>query len=104
NGKHGRPILTDVFYEPNAEAKPVVILCHGWKGFKDWGTFNLLAELFAENNFFFVKFNFSFNGHTAEEPLECTDVEAFAQNNFSREMDDLGQVIDWVVESRELPE
>ncbi|WP_341273010.1 hypothetical protein [Aquimarina brevivitae] len=34
-GKHSKPILTDVFYVPNQQQKPVVVFCHGYKGFKD---------------------------------------------------------------------
>jgi uncharacterized protein len=103
NGKHGRPILLDAFYNKTGEQKAVVIYCHGFKSFKDWGTFNLIAKLFAEQNYVFVKFNFSHNGTTAENPEECPDPEAFAKNNFSIEMDDLGQVIDWVENTHEIP-
>lgn len=103
NGKHGRPILVDVFYNKSTEKKPVVIYCHGFKGFKDWGVFNLVARDFANQDFVFVKFNFSYNGTTEENPEECPDPEAFAKNNFSIELDDLGQVIDWLDDMQEIP-
>ena len=56
-GIHGKPIVTDVFYEANGTPKPIVIFCHGYKGYKDWGAWNLAAEKFAENNIFLLKFN-----------------------------------------------
>lgn len=93
-GKHTRPILTDVFYTPNNKPKPIVIFAHGFKGFKDWGHFNLIAAYFAQAGFVFVKFNFSHNGTTPQEPTQFADPEAFANNNFSIELDDLGTVID----------
>ena len=63
---HNKPIVTDVFYLKDHVKKPIVLFCHGYKGFKDWGAWNLAAETFANNNLFFVKFNFSHNGGTLE--------------------------------------
>ncbi|MCG1035128.1 alpha/beta hydrolase family protein [Polaribacter sargassicola] len=96
DGQHGKPIVTDVFYKETHQPKKVVIFCHGYKGFKDWGPWNLLAETFANAGFFFIKFNFSHNGGTAENPIDFPDLEAFGNNNYSKELDDLGSVIDWI--------
>ena len=92
----GRPFLTDVFYRADNQRKPVVIFSHGFAGFKDWGAFNLMADAFAETGFVFVKHNFSHDGTTLEHPTEFVDVEAFGNNNFTKELNDLGVVIDWV--------
>jgi dienelactone hydrolase len=100
--KHGRPFLADVFYKKDGIKKPVVIFSHGFKGFKDWGPFNLIAERFAEAGFVYVKHNFSHNGTTVDSPTEFADLEAFGNDNLSIEMDDLGVVIDWVC-SNEFP-
>lgn len=94
---HDKPILTDVFYKETNTKKPVVIFCHGYKGYKDWGAWNLAAEEFMKQDLFFVKFNFSHNGGTVEEPIDFPDLEAFGQNNFTLELDDLETVIDWVI-------
>jgi len=95
-GKHNKPILADAFYLQNNEAKPIVIFAHGFKGYKDWGCWNLVAEEFARQNTFFVKFNFSYNGGTVDQPIDFPDLEAFGNNNFVKELDDLQSVIDWV--------
>lgn len=95
-GKHSRPIITDLFFNENETPKQVVIFCHGYKGFKDWGAWNLVAEKFAEENIFFIKMNFSHNGGTKEQPIDFPDLEAFGQNNFLKELDDLDSVIEWV--------
>ncbi len=95
-GIHHKPIVTDVFYTENNKPKPIVIFAHGYKGYKDWGCWNLVAEFFANAGFFFVKFNFSHNGGTADQPIDFPDLEAFGQNNYTKELDDLQSVIDWV--------
>jgi len=94
-GAEGRTMLVDLFAKETGGRKPVVIFAHGFKGFKDWGPWDLVGEAFAEAGFVFVKFNFSHNG-ISENPLEFTDLEAFGQNNFSKEQTDLGKIIDWV--------
>ncbi len=96
-GKHNKPILVDVFYKETNQPKPIVIFCHGYKGFKDWGAWGLMAKAFANEGFFFVKFNFSHNGGTVDEPIDFPDLEAFGNNNYTKELDDLETVIDWVL-------
>ena len=95
--KHNnRPFSADATFRPDGKPKPVIIFNHGFKGFKDWGPFNLLAEKFAKNGFLFIKMNFSHNGTTIERPYDFTDLEAFAQNNFCIELDDTGVLIDYL--------
>ncbi len=98
-GKHQKPILTDIFYRANEQKKPIVVFCHGYKGFKDWGAWDLVAKRFATAGFFFVKFNFSYNGGTIDQPIDFPDLEAFGQNNFLKELDDLETVLDKITSS-----
>lgn len=95
-GLNQKPIVLDVFAKQNSQAKPVLIFCHGYKGFKDWGAWDMMAEMFKEAGFFFVKFNFSHNGGTVEQPIDFPDLVAFGNNNYSKELDDLKAVLDWV--------
>jgi uncharacterized protein len=95
-GSDIRPVALDIF-APEVPS-PVVIYAHGFSGFKDWGNFDLIAKEFALNGFCFLKFNFSHNGTTPELPEDFVDLEAFGNNNISREIFDLQQVIDWVAE------
>ena len=99
--QHNKPIVTDVFYINNEEPKPIVIFCHGYKGFKDWGAWNIAAQKFAEAGFFFVKFNFSHNGGTLQNPIDFPDLEAFGNNNHSKELDDLESVINWIFQNED---
>jgi len=91
-----KDILVDYFFTKNDQEKPLVIFCHGYKGFKDWGAWNLVAETFAKAGFFFVKFNFSHNGGTITEPIDFPDLEAFGENNYTKELNDLQSIIDHV--------
>ena len=88
-----RTILFDCYFNPNQRALPLVIFCHGYKGFKDWGPWTLVAKALANENIFFVKFNFSHNGTSLSQPNEFSDLEAFSNNTYSKELDDLNDVI-----------
>jgi pimeloyl-ACP methyl ester carboxylesterase len=102
DGSAGKPILIDATFKANAQAKQVVVFCHGFKGFKDWGPFNKIANHFADNDIVFVKFNFSFNGTTTNNPINFGDLTAFGNNNFCKELDDLSLVLDWIENCHEL--
>jgi len=91
-----KPILLDVSFNKNGKQKPILIFCHGYKGFKDWGCWNVLASRIAKEDFFFLKFNFSHNGGTMEQPIDFPDLNAFGENNFTKELDDLENVITWI--------
>jgi pimeloyl-ACP methyl ester carboxylesterase len=94
--KTQKPIVYDVYHNDSHTPKPIVIFCHGYKGFKDWGAWHLVAKAFADRGFFFLKFNFSDNGGTVQQPIDFPDLEAFAQNNYSKELEDLERVIHYV--------
>ncbi|NML59156.1 alpha/beta hydrolase family protein [Chryseobacterium cheonjiense] len=90
-----KDFLADAFYPEEEKQLPLVIFVHGYKGYKDWGAWDLMAEKFAEAGFFFVKFNFSHNGTTIEDSHNFADLESFGNNNYSKELSDLGVVIDY---------
>ncbi len=102
NGSKNRSIGLDIFYKETGKPKPIVVFVHGFKGFKDWGHFNEIAKTFADTGFVFVKFNFSYNGTTPTNSLEFGDLEAFGNNNYLIELDDLRLVIDWVSKNESL--
>jgi pimeloyl-ACP methyl ester carboxylesterase len=100
NRKNSKPILYDTYFPEPGTPKPLVIFCHGYKGFKDWGAWDLVAKEFARRGFFFVKFNFSHNGGTLNQPVDFPDPEAFAQNNYSKELDDLSDLLEHLLSSK----
>ncbi|TXB67058.1 prolyl oligopeptidase family serine peptidase [Vicingus serpentipes] len=101
--KYNKPILLDYGFKNNGLKKPVILFAHGFKGFKDWGHFNKVMEHFIENDFVFVKFNFSHNGGTVEQPIDFPDLEAFGNNNYTKELDDLRTVTDWIEDNEHIP-
>lgn len=104
-GKHGKPVSLDVYWkDSNGQAQEIVLFAHGFKGFKDWGHWGKLGEAFVEAGYCFIKFNFSHNGTSPEAPLDFVDLEAFGQNNYTKELSDLEVVLDWISENKDLGE
>lgn len=94
----GKPVLTDWRYDERHEGpRAVLVFLHGFKGFKDWGGFNAVADWLAAKGFMVLKFNFSHNGTTPEAPEEFADLDAFGQNNFSIELQDVQTVLNWML-------
>ncbi|UYZ14502.1 alpha/beta hydrolase [Brevibacillus sp. WF146] len=77
--------------------QPLVIFCHGFKGFKDWGSFPYVAEQLAERGIAVVRFNFSCNG-VGESLTEFDELEKFGRNTYAREVDDLTILTRWLLE------
>lgn len=98
-----RDILADINYNDDSIKKPLVIFCHGYKGFKDWGAWNLVADEFVKAGFVFLKFNFSHNGGTLEQPIDFPDLQAFGENTYTKEVEDLHTVINWAQTNNGLP-
>lgn len=74
----------------------LVVFCHGYKGYKDWGAWNLVAEKFMEAGIDFLKFNFSLNGGTLINPIDFPDLNAFGRNTYTQEVQDTNDVIKYV--------
>lgn len=82
------------------QRRPVIVYAHGFNGFKDWGNFDLIARAFTAAGFAFLKFNFSHNGTSPDHPEDFFNLEAFGQNNYTKQLDDLGSVLDWVSDEK----
>ena len=104
--RHGDNLNADLRYPNDAvhktEKLPLLIFCHGFKGFKDWGCFPYMLEKIAGDGNYVLSFNFSYNG-TGDEEInrsEFTRLELFAENTLSRELEDLESVIDFVFQNK----
>jgi len=96
--KNGKTISIDLRHKNTAEKMPLLVFCHGFKGFKDWGGFPYMLDKISDRNIFTVSFNFSLNGvdNEKDNPVDFECLDDFAKNTFSEELDDLGCVIDFL--------
>lgn len=96
-GSATKPIVGDITCHSTNHTGPVVLFVHGFKGFKDWGAHHLIARHFAQHGFRFVKFNLSHSGVTEAQPTDVTDLDAFANNTFSKELADVDLTINYIL-------
>jgi pimeloyl-ACP methyl ester carboxylesterase len=94
-GSNQRKSLIDLVVPSNFNGN-LILFVHGYMGFKDWGAWNLMQNYFVNLGFGFCKFNFSHNGGTVENGIDFPDLDAFAQNTYSKEVFDLKQVLDYL--------
>jgi cephalosporin-C deacetylase-like acetyl esterase len=92
----GDPIHGNLRLPDGAGPHPVVAVCHGFKGFKDWGFHPWLGEHLAAAGLAAVHFNFSRNG-VSEADGDIEDLDAFGRNTLSIERADLDTVLDAVL-------
>lgn len=97
-----KAFLADAYFPKGESNLPLLIFVHGYKGYKDWGAWELMVQKIAEAGFYVVKFNFSHNGTTLEDTTNFADLEAFGHNNYSKEMSDLKVVIDYFLQQKEV--
>jgi len=89
----GEPIRGDLRLPAVPGPHPVVVCCHGFKGFKDWGFHPWLGGRLAEAGLAAVHFDFSRNGVRVDGG-DIEDLDAFRDNTLSIERDDLDTVLD----------
>jgi dipeptidyl aminopeptidase/acylaminoacyl peptidase len=80
-----------------------VIFAHGFKGFKDWGHFPIILHEIAHAGFAVLKFNFSFNGGTVNQPIDFPDLNAFAENTYLKELEDMQSILNWCTKDQSKP-
>jgi len=86
-GSGGEAILGNT-HVPSGASRGTVLLCHGFKGYKDYGFFPRLAQRCAEAGFVTHRFNFSHSGMTNRvETFERPDL--FERDTWGRQIDDL---------------
>lgn len=90
-GAEGRKSLFDCTIP--SSPRGVIVFIHGYKGFKDWGCWNLMQDFFVQNDFGFVKFNMSHNGGTIDQKIDFPDLDAFGNNTYSKELFDLNVIV-----------
>jgi dienelactone hydrolase len=93
----GGPLYVDVRTSARSgETRPVVVICHGFKGFKDWGMFPKVAERFALAGVTAVTFNFSGSGVGRSSDV-VDEPERWFRQTLSGDLADLETVISFAL-------
>ncbi|MGE5176600.1 MAG: alpha/beta hydrolase family protein [Hyphomicrobiales bacterium] len=80
---------------PPADLSPAaVVLCHGFRAYKDWGFLPPLAARLAEEGLAAVTFSFSGSGVSGPDGA-FDEPERFRRNTYAAELTDLARVLDW---------
>jgi len=92
-GADGGPLRGEVRAQGPEEARPGIVICHGFKGFKNWGFFPHVAQRLAHAGLAVVTFNFSGSGVGADGE-SFSEPERFGRATPTRDQQDLALVWD----------
>lgn len=98
-GADGGPLRGEVRTAEGGRDRPAVVICHGFKGFKDWGFFPHLAHRLARAGTTAVTFNFSSSG-VGPDGESFSEPERFGHGTFSNDVADLATVCDRLLAGR----
>jgi uncharacterized protein len=88
----GGPLRGDVRSAGRNGPRPAVVICHGFKGFKDWGFFPHLADRLARSGLTAVSFNFSGSG-VGPDGESFSEPERFGHATLGKDLQDLERVL-----------
>jgi uncharacterized protein len=89
-GADGGPLRCEI--RSAMGSRPAVVICHGFKGFKDWGFFPVTADRLAHAGLAAVSFNFSGSG-VGEPGDSFNEPERFRHATYSNGLRDLDLVL-----------
>ena len=85
-----------------APPRSAVVLLHGFRAFRSWSFLPWLARQLAASGYAAVTFDFSRNG-VGPDPGRFSELKAFAGNTVSREVREVGWVLDRVLDGEVIP-
>jgi uncharacterized protein len=95
-GHDGGPLRVDVRSGGKpGDSRPAVVICHGFKGFKNWGFFPRTADRLAVAGFTAASFNFSGSG-VGEDGESFDELERWGRQTVTGDLKDLATVVDYV--------
>jgi len=96
----GLPIRGDL--DVPEGARGLVVIVHGFKGFKDWGFFPWLAESLVRGGFAVCRFNMSRSG-IGDDPENFDRLDLFADDTYSVQLADLRAAVRYAQSHVALP-
>ena len=91
----GRPLRADLRSRRPDEERPVVVVLHGFLGYKRWGFFPWLSERLADAGFHVLTPSFGLCG-VDEETGRIERPDEFASNTVTAEVEDLRRTLDFI--------
>ena len=101
-GADGGPLRGEVRTAARGADRPAVVICHGFKGFKDWGFFPYLAARLARGGMTAVTFNFSGAG-VGPDGESFSEPERFGRATVSNDLADLNTVCQALLDGSLVP-
>ena len=93
NSGNGKLAVRGDIYHTEELNQPILIICHGFKAYREWGFFPYIAEQFALSNMIVINIDFSQNGIV--DPIKgIFDDNIFRTITVTQEIADLNNVID----------
>ncbi|MDF9843326.1 MULTISPECIES: alpha/beta fold hydrolase [unclassified Paenibacillus] len=87
-------VLRCSHFPARSKAKSLIVIAHGYKGFKDWGMFPYTAAALSHEHEV-ISFNFSHAG-IGEDLQHFTELEKFARNTYNREIKDMELLLSYL--------
>lgn len=91
----GLPIRGDLDVPDRPRA--LVVVVHGFKGFKDWGFFPWVAQRFVQHRLAVCRFNMSRSG-IGDDPETFDRLDLFEHDTYSAQLADLNRVVEYARE------
>jgi pimeloyl-ACP methyl ester carboxylesterase len=90
-------------WNPGTPGREAVLLCHGSRGYKDWGFLPLLAARLAEEGLLAVTFSFTDSGISGRSGA-FDEPDRFRRGTYGSELEDLKRVTEWAARRVEDPD
>ncbi|MCX6139777.1 MAG: alpha/beta hydrolase [Candidatus Kapabacteria bacterium] len=101
NNRIGEPLHTTITLPPRARTgSPILLILHGFKGFRNYSFLPWIAQYASARGMISIRFCFSRNGMNGTS-WSVQDVDAFARNTISHEVDDVHDLIRSIGEDEE---
>ena len=90
----GPPVRGDLRVLQGHRADAAIVICHGFKGFREFAFFPNLARAAAVRGFAAVSFDFSHNGIGEDGADTFSALDRFAEQTHTRNLEEIRRVID----------